>query len=144
MPTLVGLQGVYCEGLTQDDVGGLRYLLSSNNVNFEVLLPDVHGAGTNAASFVNGALRPGIEKLTFVRQDYDSTPGRATPITNEFTDTYFTNGMAMQQQVQRVITEPDFLFSAANTGEQYPWVPMTVRTGTTNWWNSASSTRQHE
>ena len=37
--------GEYCESLTQDDVGGLRYLLSSNNVNFEVLLPDVHGVG---------------------------------------------------------------------------------------------------
>jgi hypothetical protein len=132
--------GLLYEGLTQDDVGGLRYLLSSNNVNFEVLLPDVQGIGTNAASFVNGALRPGIEKLTFIRQDYDSTLGRTTPLTNDFTDTYFTNGMAMQQQVQRVITQPDFLFCATNTGEHYPWVPMYVRTGTTNWWNSASYT----
>jgi hypothetical protein len=132
--------GGFCGGFTQDDVGGLRYLLASNNVNFEVLLPDVHGVGTNAASFVNGALRPGIEKLTFIRQDYDSTLGRTTPVTNDFTDTYFTNGMATHQQVQRVITEPDFLFCAANTGEQYPWAPMYVRTGTTNWWNSAPST----
>ena len=132
--------GVYCQGLTQDDVGGLRYLLASNNINFEILLPDVHGTGTNAASFVNGALRPGIEKLTFVRQDYDPTLRRSTPVTNEFTDTYFTNSMAMHQQVQRVITEPDFLFCATNTGELHAWVPMTVRTGTTNWWNSAPFT----
>jgi hypothetical protein len=129
--------GVYCRGLTQDDVGGLRYLLASNNVNFEVLLPDVHGIGTNAGDFVNGASRPGIEKLTFMRQDYDSALGRATPLTNEFTDTYFTNGVAMHQQLQRVIAQPDFLFCATNTGEHYPWVPMYVRTGTTNWWNSA-------
>jgi hypothetical protein len=134
------IPGVFYQGLTRDDAGGLRYLLASNNVNFEVLLPDVQGTGTNAASFVNGALRPGIEKLTFIRQGYDSTLGRTTPVTNEFTDTYFTNGMAMHQQVQRVITEPDFLFCASNTGEHYPWVPMTVRTGTTNWWNSAPST----
>jgi hypothetical protein len=133
-------EGVFWQGLTQDDVGGLRYLLASNNVNFEVLLPDVHEAGTNAASFVNGALRPGIEKLAFIRQEYDSTLGRTTPVTNVFTDTYFTNGMAMHQQVQRVITEPDFLFCATNTGEHYPWVPMTVRTGTENWWNSAPAT----
>jgi hypothetical protein len=134
------IPGVFYQGLTRDDAGGLRYLLASNNVNFEVLLPDVQGAGTNAASFVNGALRPGIEKLTFIRQGYDSTLGRTTPVTNEFTDTYFTNGIAMHQQVQRVITEPDFLFCASNTGEHYPWVPMTVRTGTTNWWNSAPFT----
>jgi len=37
--------GVYCLGFTQDDVGGLRYLMASNNVNFEILLPDVCGAG---------------------------------------------------------------------------------------------------
>jgi hypothetical protein len=133
-------EGGYCQAFTQDDVGGLRYLLASNNVNFEVLLPDVRGAGTNAASFVSGALRPGIEKLTFVRQDYDSALGRTTPITNAFTDTYFTNGMAMHQQVQRVITQPDFLFCTTNTGEHYPWVPIYVRTGTTNWWNSAPFT----
>jgi hypothetical protein len=132
--------GMFCEGFTQDDVGGLRYLLASNNVNFEVLLPDVHGAGTNEASFVNGALRPGIEKLTFIRQDYDSLLGQAVPVTNVFTDTYLSNGMTMHQQVQRVITEPDFLFSAASTGEQDTWPPMYVRTGTTNWWNSAPIT----
>ncbi|MCX6923008.1 MAG: hypothetical protein NT154_07345, partial [Verrucomicrobia bacterium] len=132
--------GAFCEGLTQDDVGGLRYLLASNNVNFEFLLPDVHGTGTNAADYVNGALRPGIEKLTFIRQDFDSSLGRPTPVTNAFTDTYFTNGMAMHQQVQRIITEPDFLFCATNTGEHYSFVPMPVRTGTANWWNSAPFT----
>jgi len=131
------IPGGVCEGLTRDDVGGLRYLLSSNNVNFEVLLSDVHGVGTNAGGFVNAALRPGIEKVTFVRQDYDSLLGRAWPMTNDYTDVYFTNGTVKEQPVERVITEPDFLFCAANTGEQYPWVPMYVRTGTTNWWNSA-------
>jgi hypothetical protein len=132
--------GVFCEGFTQDDVGGLRYLLASNNVNFEVLLPGVRGVGTNAESFVNGAVRPGIEKLTFIRQDYDSTLGRTTPVTNAFIDTYFTNGIAMNQQVQRVVTEPDFIFCATNTGKHHPWVPLYVRTGTTNWWNSAPFT----
>ena len=40
--------GYFFNGLTRDDVGGLRYLLSTNNVNLESLLPDVYGAGTNA------------------------------------------------------------------------------------------------
>lgn len=133
-------EGEFWQGLTQDDVGGLRYLLSGSNVNFEVLLPDVQGVGTNADSFVDAAFRPGIEKLTFIRQDYDSTAGRATPLTNDFTDTYFTNGVAMQQQLQRIIGQPDFLFSVTNTGEHSPWIPNYVRTGTENWWNSASCT----
>jgi hypothetical protein len=132
--------GVYCQGLTQDDVGGLRYLLASNNVNYEVLLPDVHGAATNAASFVNGALRPGIEKLTFVRQDYDSALGWTTPITNEFTDTYFINGMTMHQELQREIVEPDFLFCATNAGDYWSRNPRCERTGTMDWWNSAPAT----
>jgi hypothetical protein len=33
--------GGYYTGLTCDDVGGLRYLLSTNNVNYETLLPSV-------------------------------------------------------------------------------------------------------
>ena len=131
--------GEYCQGLTQDDAGGLRYLLASNNINLEVLVPGVRGTGTNAANFVNGALRPGIEKLAFIRQDYDPILGWTTPVTNEFTDTCFTNGIAMHQQVQRVITEPDFLFCATNTGEYSSWIPFCGRTGTTNWWNSAPS-----
>ena len=60
--------GEFFTGLTRDDVGGLRYLLSAANINYEYLLPDVQGVGTNAGSLVNGAWRPGVEKITFVRQ----------------------------------------------------------------------------
>lgn len=125
-------------GLTWDDVGGLRYLLSSNNVNYELLLPDVQGAGTNAGSYVNGALRPGVEKISFMRQPSDPLSGQALPLTNQFTDTYITNGTAMQQQLERIISQPDFLFCAADTDPGDLSVPIVTRTGTDTWCNNAA------
>jgi hypothetical protein len=53
--------GLYCNGLTRDDVRGLAYLLSANTLYFETLLSDVHGFGTNANSYVKFAVRPGVE-----------------------------------------------------------------------------------
>jgi len=124
-------------GLTADDVGGLRYLLSSNNVNYELLLPGISSVGGNSNSFVNGAWRPGVEKITFVRQPFDGSSARFLPLTNQFTDTYITNGGSVQQQLQRVVTQPDILFSAGDTYEgvdaTLPW----FRTGTSNWFNNA-------
>lgn len=121
--------GEYFTGLTYDDLGGLRYLLSKTNINYEMLLPDVAGVGANAGSFVNGAWRPGVEKITFVPQSTGLLPGTFLPLTNQFTDTYLINGNAIQQQLQRVTTQPDFLFSAGNDF---------YRTGTTNWINNAA------
>jgi hypothetical protein len=64
---LVHQPGAFVLGLTSDDVGGLRYLLGTNNVNFETLLPAVRGSGTNSEHYVKAALRPGVEKITFLR-----------------------------------------------------------------------------
>ena len=119
--------GFFFAGLTYDDVGGLRYQFSTNNIFYETLLSGVHGIGTN--SFVNGAWRPGIDKISFVRHPTDSIPTAFVPMTNCFIDTYFTNGNAVRQQLQRVIVHPDFVFSAGNE---------TVYTGTTNWINNAA------
>ena len=119
--------GVFYDGLTYDDVGGMAYLLSTNNVNYETLLSDVQGVGTN--SFVNGSSRPGVKKITFLPQPTGLLPGTFLPMTNQFTDTYITNGNAIHQQLQRVITQPDFLFSAGNDS---------FRTGTTNWINNSA------
>ena len=44
----------------------------------------------------------------------------------------------MQQQVARVISRPDFLFSVADTGKCDSTTPWVVRTGTTNWINNAA------
>lgn len=119
--------GVFYTGLTRDDVGGLRYLLSTNNVNYETLLPDVQGIGTNL--FVNGAYRPGVDKITFAPQPTGLLPDTFLPVTNQFTDTYIANSNVVHQQLQRVTTQPDFLFSAGNDS---------FRTGTTNWINNAA------
>lgn len=134
------LTGCFYKGLSWDDAGGLRYLLSSTNVNLETLLPDVHGIGTNATSWVDLALRPGVDKVTFMRQQYSSLLGQFTPMTNQFLDSYITNGAVVQQQVERVTAQPDFLFCASEAGGYSPSPPAVASTGTANWWNSATVT----
>jgi hypothetical protein len=133
------LGGGFYTGLTYDDVGGLAYLLSTNNVNFETLLPGVCGIGTNANSFVNGAWRPGVDKITFIPQPVDSQTGAFLPTTNCFTDNYITNGILKQQQVARIISQPDFLFSAGDVTYGIPGAAICTRTGTTNWLNNATA-----
>ena len=128
--------GFFYTGLTRDDVGGWRYLLQTNNLNFETLLPDVHGVGVNSNNYVNLALRGGIDKITFVQKTMDSTGLFFTPVTNQFTDTYVTNGILMQQQLERVPYRPDIVFSAYSAGSNQ--VPVTIEsTGTSNWLNNA-------
>ncbi len=133
--------GLLYSGLTQDDAAGLRYLLSTNNMNLEALLPDVHGAGTNADAYVNQAIRGGIDKISFVRCEYDSMIGRFfTPYTNHFIDTYMTNGTLCQQQLERVVDKPDIVFYSADLSNgTWPLpTPRFVRTGTTNWLSFAA------
>ena len=133
--------GMFYTGLTRDDAGGLRYLLRTNNANLEILLPGIHGIGTNAGAYANVALRPGVDKIMFVRRDYDSILGQIfSPFTNQFTDTFITNNEVKQQWMERVITEPDIVFTATvpEAGERRG--PFFSRTGTSNWWNSATVT----
>lgn len=125
-------------GLTYDDVGGLRYLLSTNNINYETLLPDVIGVGTNSGSLVNRAWRPGVEKITFVQQATDPQTGAFVKMTNCYTDNYITNGVLMQQQVARITLRPDFLFSASNLISTSGFCPLYSRSGTGNWSNNAA------
>ncbi|MFO1513081.1 MAG: hypothetical protein U1F83_09250 [Verrucomicrobiota bacterium] len=132
-----GMGGYYTD-LTRDDTGGLRYLLHTNNVNLEPLLPGVHGIGPNAGAYVNQALRPGVDKITFVRRDYDGLLGQFfTPYTNQFTDYYLSNQTVVAQQLERVITAPDILFSAGNDNQGIVTNALITRTGTTNWLNNA-------
>jgi len=126
--------GLIYSGLTRDDAGGLRYLIYTNNLNFEGLLPDVHGAGTNAGSYVDQAIRGGVDKILFVRRDYDSLSGYFfTPYTNQFIDTYIAGGMRHQQQLERVVTRPDILFSSTDLSNGTAPAPRVDRTGTSNW-----------
>lgn len=64
--------------------------------------------GTNAV-----ALRQGIERVRFVRRDYDSLLNRVFhPITNHYTLNAITNNTLMPQHVQRVVAIPDILITA--------------------------------
>ena len=131
--------GKYRTGLTRDDVGGLRYLLSPTNINFETLLPDVHGVGSNANSYVNGAWRPGVDKVGFQRQEYNSLLHQGVPLTNQFADIYITNGLVMTQLLERVVMQPDFLFSVSGfEGDHSPYGPLVSRNSATNWLNLAA------
>ncbi len=126
--------GVFLTGLSRDDVGGLRYLLSGSQVRCESLLPDVHLAGTNDGSLVQTADRPGIEKVTFVRHPYGSLNGEFEPFTNQWTDVYYGWDGPVYQEVERDTTSPDILFTGSDFG-----VGLAVtRTGTTNWANNAT------
>jgi hypothetical protein len=129
--------GNYYAGLSYDDVGGWCYLFSTNNVNYETLLPDICGVGTNANSWVNGAWRPGVDKITFIPHSQDPVTGAFLPMTNCFTDSYITNGALVKQQLARTISRPDFLFSVADLTNNLPSLFYYIRTGTTNWLNNA-------
>jgi hypothetical protein len=124
--------GLLYTGLTYDDVGGLRYLLRTNNVKEEPLLPDVSGTGTNANQYVNDTTRAGVDKITFIQGPIDSITGSfLSPITAQYIDTYQSGGVIMHQQLQRVITKPDILFTADDTATEF--APAVQCTSTTNW-----------
>jgi hypothetical protein len=129
--------GAYYDGLTYDDVGGLAYLLSTNNINYERLLPGVVGVGANSNAYVNGAWRPGVDKITFIPQPVDSRSGAFLPTTNYFTDNFVTNGVVVPQQLSRIIAQPDFMFSAGDLTTGAPTFSFSARTGTTNWLNNS-------
>lgn len=130
--------GQFFVGLSRDDVGGLRHLLRTNAVKYESLLPGVRGEGINASSWVDGAGRPGVDKITFVRHSFDALLARFLPMTNQFADHYLTNGAVQQQHVERVVSQPDFLFAAADIQTGEPAVVRFARTGTSNWVNNAA------
>jgi hypothetical protein len=108
-------------------------LLSGNQVRYESLLPDVHAVGTNDTGLVRAAVRPGIEKITFVSHPVGSLNGQFEPFTNQWTDVYYGYDSPVYQDVQRITTRPDILFTGGDLG---PDLHVT-RTGTTNWANGA-------
>jgi hypothetical protein len=59
------------------------------------------------------ALRQGMDKITFLRANYDSLLGRFfQPITNRYRLVAVTNSQPVVQTFERVVTSPDFLFTA--------------------------------
>ncbi|HXT41888.1 MAG TPA: hypothetical protein VN887_17905 [Candidatus Angelobacter sp.] len=165
--------GSYYSGLTRDDVGAIRYMLRPDNKNFEAALPGSTSAGfsiisggggggpwtippstnspgaTNIVGSTNGLIDPavrfGVDKITFIRGEYDSLLGQFfTPITNVYVETIVTNGIQRSQKVQRVITTPDILYTARDLQgipDVSPLIPgfaINERTDTSNWRNDDS------
>lgn len=63
--------------------------------------------------------REGVEKITFLEHPYDSVLQQFdVPVTNDYTlmVSVFTNGVTMEvpEHIRRVVTQPDFLFTAAD------------------------------
>lgn len=160
--------GQFYTGLTRDDVGGLRFLLSTNNMVFDTLLPTVLprlsgvrsspwapvlGVGniTNAAGLSNLVSSVGTNFTNFVRTAYRPGVDKITfqrvhvfgtnfnPITLRYTDRFInTNGRAVKQPVERLVLVPDILFAVRDLGTIQD-VPFTsARTTTTNWNNNAA------
>jgi hypothetical protein len=138
--------GLFYTGLTRDDVAGLRYLYRTENYNVEslatnavlapinapegnyILTADTGSGsgfgqppgGTNVVTTTNApvatALRPGVDKVSFVRVNYDSYLGLWVTVTNRFVDRYITNSAVGTQQLERALAQPDILFSAYDLG----------------------------
>jgi hypothetical protein len=95
---------------------------------------------TPTNNFISTALRGGIDKVSFVRVDYDSLLGQfIAPVLDSFSDTFITNGGSFTQSLQRIITNPDILFTAGDLvqGDQGgPIFPLYARTS--GWQNNAT------
>lgn len=128
-------QGDYVTSLSRDDVGGLRYLLHTNNVNLELALPDVHPAPFYSSVWPSLARRPGVDKLTFTRHQLDLNTGRPQEMTFHYHDAYYSGNRLKRVPVTRVVTQPDITFSSSSGSASF-----LTRTGTSNWWNSARAT----
>ena len=106
--------GIYVGSLTGDDAGGIRYLMNEANVNHEPLPVGVRAASEN--ELVNEALRPGRWKVTLekITEAWETQAGWSKTV--GFSDSYYDNGILKTQEVERVITRPDIVFSAADLG----------------------------
>lgn len=61
------------------------------------------------------AIRQGVERISFVRHDYDSLLSRFfVPVTNNYSMMALVSNVWVKQQFQRVVTKPDILIDAAD------------------------------
>ncbi len=120
-----GLQyGGFYLNVTRDDMGGLRYLYRHDNYNTEVLPTNSISTGlastwapisllTNGVSSNSVALRGGIEKVTFVKAPYNSLLSTTfNQRTIKYTLPVVTNYSVRYENITRVITRPDIIFTA--------------------------------
>ena len=138
--------GTFFTGLTYDDAGGLRYLYSPENINYETLLADARGFVGGRGLLVNGAWRPGVNKIKFVEQPKDLRTGEFQNYIYLYNDYFYLenpNGQSgaqphrLRQQLRRVVSKPDILFCVGDLSNPYQSLEVDS-TGTTNWINNAA------
>jgi hypothetical protein len=92
---------------------------------------------TNA--FIDPAIRGGIDKLNFIKVQYDSLLGRfIAPVLDSWADTIVTNGQQFPQGLQRIITDPDIIFSAGDIDGDGATAVHTALLRTANWVNQST------
>lgn len=158
--------GQFYFGLTRDDVGGLRFLLHTNNIVTEGLIGGITSQGTATrrnfsyipyfgttnfgqfgsnflntnltGNFITNGLRGGVNKITFQKVQFDSLLGQSfTAVTNRYRDGVLAGGRLVSQPVQRAITEPDIVFVVEDIGLSVIGTPLLYsRTGTAGWINN--------
>ncbi|MBU6401715.1 MAG: hypothetical protein KGS61_15465 [Verrucomicrobia bacterium] len=99
-----------------------------------------NAAGTVSNLVVDVALRPGRDHIRFQKIQYDSLLGvTIDPFVDQFTDVYLTNGVLQSQNVLRIVTQPDIVFTAADLfSDGQDWLMMSRTTG---WLNEAANNR---
>ena len=151
--------GEYFFGLSQDDVGALKFLYNKNNFVTETLVPGITGSaissspwapyvGTNVTTtnvigtnvvgnLIVTGLRPGMNKLRFKKVKYDSLLSQLfVPVTHRYDDLVITNSRAVRQSLQRSLTQPDLLFTAEDIGLIVNLVPWLWERTTTAFWQN--------
>lgn len=95
--------------------------------------------GQATTNLVDLALRPGPDKIRLVRARFDSQLGVFTTNTVIFTDVFVTNNVLRQQVLQRTVTVPDILFSAADLDVNAAGDPIVITRDVTFQNNSAQN-----
>lgn len=141
-----GRYGSFTEALSRDDAGGVRYLLHRTNLNVESAMMSVTAVTGDNVAFVRTAFRPGVDKIIFLRHGVGEA-GQFLTLTNYFEDIIAVGDNQTTQAVQRLIGEPDILFSARDLGFQLvssdsipaiQYRRALVRTDTAHWHNNSS------
>jgi hypothetical protein len=119
--------GAFRSGLTRDDAGAMHYIYRRERYSQETFpagtLFGVGGGGaawtpvnpflTNIALTNVSFVRPGVDRIRFVRTHYDSLVGTTfLGATNDYRAQLVVNGRQQSLQVRHIAAAPDFLFTA--------------------------------
>jgi hypothetical protein len=120
--------------------GGTSNLVQTNLLSFirpfTNFVYDVHRIELRDPTNAIG-LRPGVDKVTFIRMGNDSLLGTIVwPITNTYVDTVIVSNTTFTQLVRRINTRPDIVFLAEDLGFTANAGPVILSRTTADSWNS--------